>query len=257
MIAHYKKKNLFKFLAVWVILSHLGQITFPMTALALTSGPSQPEVQSFEPVGTSQMVDLSTGDFTYNIPLLSVEGHPVSIAYHSSIRMGQEASYVGLGWNLNIGAVTRVMNGIPDDFGEGVDKIKKEFNIKPNETWGLKPKLGLEIAGIDPATGDLNNKFQLSVPIGVFHNSYKGLGFEFGLPILHENSLAGLPLTADLGMSFNSQQGAGLSSTLSFSGIASETVSRERLGKGPKNWSGALGLSATYNSRMGLQKLAF
>ena len=41
---------------------------FPYSSFALTGGPSQPEVQSFEPVGTSDMVNVFSGDFVYNIP---------------------------------------------------------------------------------------------------------------------------------------------------------------------------------------------
>src|SRR5215831_3370976 len=36
------------------------------------SGPSQPEMSSFKSVGNDNMVDLFTGDFSYNIPLMDV-----------------------------------------------------------------------------------------------------------------------------------------------------------------------------------------
>ena len=32
--------------------------------------PDQPETSSFTPLGSSDLVNLSTGDFTYNIPLM-------------------------------------------------------------------------------------------------------------------------------------------------------------------------------------------
>ena len=35
-------------------------------------GPTQPEVNSFTPVGADQLVNTATGDFTYQIPLLDV-----------------------------------------------------------------------------------------------------------------------------------------------------------------------------------------
>jgi len=37
-------------------------------------GPNQPEMQSFTSVGANNMVDLFSGDFSYNIPLLDVGG---------------------------------------------------------------------------------------------------------------------------------------------------------------------------------------
>src|SRR4051812_512450 len=37
-------------------------------------GPTQPESQSFTSVNSNNMVDLFSGDFSYNIPLLDVGG---------------------------------------------------------------------------------------------------------------------------------------------------------------------------------------
>jgi len=42
-------------------------------------GPSQPEMASFKSIGTDNMVNLFSGDFSYNIPLLDVGGYPVNI----------------------------------------------------------------------------------------------------------------------------------------------------------------------------------
>src|SRR6185312_11130627 len=112
-----------------------SEAIFPTAVFALTGGPSQPEVQSFEPIGTSEMVDPFSGDFTYNIPLMDVGGYPVNISYHSGITMDQEASWVGLGWNISPGVINRNMRTIPDDF-DG-DIVTKEFNIKPNFTYGV------------------------------------------------------------------------------------------------------------------------
>ena len=41
------------------------------------------------------MVDLFSGDFNYNIPLMEVGGYPINLSYHSGIGMDQEASWVG------------------------------------------------------------------------------------------------------------------------------------------------------------------
>ena len=79
-------------------------------------GPGQPEMKSFQSVNANNMVDLFTGDFSYNIPLLDVGGYPVNLHYSSGITMDQEASWVGLGWNINPGSISRSMRGLPDDF---------------------------------------------------------------------------------------------------------------------------------------------
>src|SRR5947209_11735453 len=44
----------------------------------VTGGPSQPEFSRFTPVSTTEMVDPFTGNFTYNLPLLDVDGYPVN-----------------------------------------------------------------------------------------------------------------------------------------------------------------------------------
>src|ERR1041384_2158348 len=96
-------------------------------------------MQSFEPVGPTEMFDIFSGDFTYNIPLLSVPGpnggYPINLAYHSGIGMEQESSWVGLGWNINVGAINRQLRGLPDDF-KG-DKVTQKMNLKTNTTVGL------------------------------------------------------------------------------------------------------------------------
>src|SRR5687767_5325132 len=90
----------------------------PTVTYALTSGPTAPEATSFEPVDTTDMVNMQTGDFTYNVPLLEVPGpegaYPLALSYHAGIQPNEDASWVGLGWTLNAGAITRSVNGYPD-----------------------------------------------------------------------------------------------------------------------------------------------
>ena len=88
-------------------------------SFALQGGPSQPDYVQFEPTGIQDMVDLLTGDFTYQIPLGEVPspygGFPLSLSYHAGISPQQEASWVGLGWFLNPGVINRTVRGVPDD----------------------------------------------------------------------------------------------------------------------------------------------
>src|SRR5580698_8291187 len=90
-----------KMIAAFIAVNLITQLGFPTLSFALTSGPAQEEFSSFEPASTTDMVDLYTGDFTYNIPLLTVPGpnggYPLNLAYHSGVTMEQEASWVGLG----------------------------------------------------------------------------------------------------------------------------------------------------------------
>jgi hypothetical protein len=63
------KRNYFtKKAALFLVVCLINQAFFPSVALALTSGPTQPEFQGFQQASTENMVDLFTGDFKYNIP---------------------------------------------------------------------------------------------------------------------------------------------------------------------------------------------
>jgi hypothetical protein len=106
----------------WTILKlGLAMLVCCGGANALTDGPMMPEPMSFSAVDVSDVVDLATGDFRYTIPVLSVPSpngveYPVTLHYGAGIATNEEASWVGLGWNLNLGAITREVTGMPDDY---------------------------------------------------------------------------------------------------------------------------------------------
>lgn len=184
--------QLLKSIALFLVFNLLFEIFFPTIAYALTGGPSQPEMESFEPVGTTDMVDLFSGDFNYNIPLIDVGGYPINIAYHSGISMDQEASWVGLGWNINAGVINRVLRGLPDDFKN--DQITYETNMRENISWSLTGNIGdIELFGkkvINPAqySGNyvddtISTNTSLDINLGVTQNNYRGLGVFFGVGV--------------------------------------------------------------------------
>lgn len=106
----------------------LTELLLPLKALALTSGPSQPEFQGFTPLATTSLVDPFSGDFSYNIPLLEVEGYPLNLVYRATSNVEEEASWVGYGWNVNIGTLNRMVRGLPDDMNG--EEIKSYQNIR-------------------------------------------------------------------------------------------------------------------------------
>ncbi|GEM_PF-5958128 len=79
-----------------------------------------PEYNDFESIDNTDLVNLATGDMAYTIPVMTVPGpglgFPLVLNYHAGIQPEQEASWVGLGWNLEAGAITRQINNVPDDF---------------------------------------------------------------------------------------------------------------------------------------------
>ncbi len=124
-----KTKFSHKIIAVFLVFTFMPSL-FPVNYLfASSAGPTAPEASSFEPVDATDMVNLGTGDLSYVLPLLNVPspegGYPISMSYHAGIGLDQEASWVGLGWNINPGSINRSVNGYPDDWNKG--KYKEYF----------------------------------------------------------------------------------------------------------------------------------
>ncbi|MBL7946217.1 MAG: hypothetical protein JNN32_09110 [Flavobacteriales bacterium] len=221
----------------WVLLTIMvGDITWPTASFALTSGPTQPEVQSFKPVSASDMVDLFTGDFSYNIPLLDVEGYPVNLFYQGGITMDQEASWVGLGWNLNPGAVNRNLRGLPDDFNG--DELRRDMHMRPNRSFGVTAGAGVDLA---------------SYPLGVggtasmTFNNYNGVSFETGL-----SANLSLPIKGGSRTAFTA--GLGLSSG-SHSGLRMQPQIGIDAWKSKDGGKVSLGVGLTLDSRRGLTQV--
>lgn len=241
-------RKILKPLAIFMALNMLWEIVCPTLAFALTGGPSQPEMESFEPVGTSDMVDLFSGDFNYNIPLMDVGGYPINIAYHSGITMDQEASWTGLGWNINAGVINRVMRGIPDDFDN--EAITNETNIRDNITWSLFASPGIELFGYSKNFKNGTNKddslknvskLSLSLKLGMTQNNYRGRGYFFGASFNIPFNNADGDNQGGLQLGFNGNSQGGFEYDVSFN----------RRTKSGGSW----GLGTGINSRTGMKDL--
>ena len=229
----------------WILLAVLTvELVQPVTALALTTGPSQPEVQSFEPVGTTDMVDMFSGDFVYNIPLMDVEGYPINIAYHGGVTMEQEATWVGLGWNINPGEINHIVRGIPDDFNG--EMVYKELHIKDDITTRVGIGGGFEHFG----SGDPKKPITASADVGVYinFNNYRGVGCDFALG-------AGIGIkgvvSAGLNIGVGSQSGADIDYNVDLHNKASSIISNEASG------GYGVGVSSGINSRTGMKDFSF
>jgi hypothetical protein len=253
MIYRMKKNTWHKAIAIKLTLLLSFQLVFPTLTFALTGGPSQPEVESFEPIGTSEMVDLFSGDFTYNIPLLDVEGYPINLSYHSGITMDQEASWVGLGWNVNAGVINRGVRGLPDDFRG--DKVKTRYESKLNKTVGVTASgsVTFELLGADNSiTGNFDNLIDVTgeLSLSIKHNNYTGWGSTIGItPGINAGETAKFPGNASLGISGSSDEGASIQPRFGL------RLLKDKKEKDVKN-SLSISFGGSYNSRSGLSALS-
>lgn len=228
------------------------EMILPSRAFALTTGPSQPEVQAFEPVSTTDMVDLFSGDFVYNIPLMDVEGYPINISYHGGVSMEQEASWVGLGWNINPGVVNRNVRGLPDDFNG--ETIQNELHIKSDITTSVGPRADYEFVGKDrgknkegkDTAATKKGKESLGFGCTMYFNNYKGVSAKFSL----DASLRTKYIQGGINLEFGGQSGFDLNYNIAASSSIINSVSENNV-----NNTTSVGLSANhgFNSRSGFK----
>ena len=227
------KKKFYRFTSLFIAINLIVEIFFPAISYALTSGPTQPEHVQFAPIGADNSVDLFSGDFSYNIPLFSLPGpdggYPFNLTYQAGVGMEEEASWVGLGWNLTPGAINRQMRGLPDEFkgdGENPDLVQQELEKRPNITNALT--LGgtkaLEFFGkeSEKTIGAITTNFKRQLGVGFSttfrNNSYTGVGYSFAPSVtfslssiskyLGSQQGSSLGLSAKLGASLDSESGA-------------------------------------------------
>lgn len=254
MVVRIKKTNKFearitrnKYVAAFILVNMLNQIFLPGISMALTNGPVQPTAMSFEPVTTNQMVDLASGDFTYNIPLFELPGpngsYPFNLFYNSGVTMDQEASMYGLGWNLNPGMINKNTRGI-DDQSNG-DEIEITEDLKQNITFGGSANFAPEFFGFD------SKKAGLKVGAGIkfYYNNYKGVGAGLSASLSYvansesEESCTKL-FPGKLNLGIDSQDGTNASFSYSLRGVSKNSKQSYTYGLG---LSSKRGLSISTN----------
>lgn len=163
-----RNRFVLKSISVFLVLETVFNVVSPTISWALTAGPTAPEATSFEPVDTTDMVDLTSGDLAYNLPLLNVPGpaggYPLSLSYHAGLMPNEEASWVGLGWTLNPGAINRSVSGYADDLGNTAHS--NHFYWEGGETHVGSIGIGLSLGGAASVTAGLE----------VGYDTYRGCG---------------------------------------------------------------------------------
>jgi hypothetical protein len=178
----FRNRLLLKAFAAFFIIEMMVSTVMPTITYALTAGPTAPEATSFEPVDTTDMVNPLTGDFNYNLPLLEVPGpsggFPLSLSYHAGIMTGEEASWVGLGWTLNPGAINRNINGYADDHkgAEQTTRFLWNGGIQHEAEIGLT----IGIAGVGAVTEGISIGYDTYQGFGVGMFMSASAGFNVG-----------------------------------------------------------------------------
>lgn len=164
-----------------------------VTVTKAQNSSGQTEYSTYAPPGNVEMVDLATGNFRMNMPVLEIPGPEGSFSlplhYRAGIGLNQEASWVGLGWSMNPGAITRSINQFPDDAcGEPSVMINKNPGRR-----GWYSNIGSVNMGWDSQAGHVGN-----VDIG-----FATVGWKNGL---NSGSLAGIGYQDGKGATFDAMR---------------------------------------------------
>lgn len=217
----FRHRRVLQFIVCSFLLEFGGALAFPAFTWA-TAGPGQVEFTNYQRAGATDMVNLTTGDFSYNIPILDIPGPERSfslpLTYASGIQLEEEASWVGLGWSLNAGAIARTINGYADDAADELVQVKfqKYFDVRSRD---------LIIPGIYTRTWSLVNGGSGSIDLlglaslnwndnGLTGGDLVGIGFDSGefkvdgqrtvsavMTIASFGAASGVSLAANIGIS--------------------------------------------------------
>lgn len=173
------RRGAFVAMATVMLIGAYGQ---PVSAQ--NSGPAQQEFSVPGGSGDGAGVDEFTGAFTFDLPLLQVpgphgSGYDITLTYRSGASPAGEASWVGYGWTLNPGAISRNPRGFADDWKDSVIYWNKR---KKNWTVTAKRKLNAEITSADfnkfvqvnADSSGSGSSGQLQLSITTIFNNYTG-----------------------------------------------------------------------------------
>lgn len=244
----------------WLCLLVLAITAATPNLWAQTSGATAPEVTQFEPVDITDLVNLHTGDFQYAIPAMAIPGapggsYPLSLNYHAGIRYDQEASWVGLGWNLSPGSIARMIRQLPDDYHAERIRNFNDFGVIYSR------EVGFSINGVragvawDNAGGFGGHLGYANVTLNYYRAGNGEVAWGVGI------GLGGLRLGA-LGINAGIQIGSGgvdANLSLSYSqgivGFASDWSSKSGVSASVGFSSGIMGVSLSSDGTLGVSNI--
>jgi hypothetical protein len=181
------------------------------TGHALQGGPTMPEYVKFEPYDMTDIVNLNTGDFVYSVPLGDVPGpagsFPITMSYHAGVGHDQEATWVGLGWTLNPGAINRMLRGYPDDVHNSAS-LSYVYARDYHDGWGVNIGAGWGPCGLN-MTYDSHKGWGGAVSLGYGVGPYSA-GMDIGSN--------GVGVNAQIGAVYVAADNTGISAGIGFKG---------------------------------------
>lgn len=265
-----------KIIAVFFLVIIVPSI-FPISPIyASNNGPNAPESSGFESINATDMVNLSSGDMSYVLPLMDVGGMPVSLSYHGGIPLDLESTWTGLGWNLNTGAINRGLNATPDDLngGNSLDFIRYQdaetvytvnvgvgiataAEVGVGASWGSNKSLsGSVFASVSigavgaSASIDTNGNYSLGVGGGFGFGAKDGSGgSSFGGGVSMSGNVSGGKTNFGAGVGVRTAGGmtAGLGASLD-GGVSASLGYSNQSGSGIKQAGESAGGSISVNS---------
>ena len=146
-----ENNNSVKTIAWLLIILFVIPIFSPTGSLLIANNPGN---DFSGPASTSAegLVDMTTGELSYSLPLLNVPGtmgssYSMNLNYLGNANVNATASWVGLGWSFTPGELSRSVDGIPDDYNnQSVIRYNKAI---PSWTITKRHSGNLEIASAD------------------------------------------------------------------------------------------------------------
>lgn len=232
-------------------------LLLPQTIWSQGEGSANSDLSSFiDPSSSGAQVDKHTGAFSFSMPLMTVpgaagEGYPIVLAY-SPPSPDAPATWVGHGWTLGPGAITRSPNGIPDDFNNvsiiNIDKRPVYEKLSLSAVVGVEVLSGISLGatpgitidnqrGILPSVGLSFNGFGAGISYmqeggdGVFNLSFNPMATFNGLRSLGNKSPSNPSSPEESAQGAASSQIAGENEKQSFAQQAVDKIKRKAMSK--------------------------
>lgn len=112
-----KNKKVLKSIALFFVANLLFNVLLPLLDIGISKTYASTNKVQQQGVTAPNIVDLKTGDMNYSVPFISLPGgYDFNLSYNAGIQQTEKSSWVGLGWDLKVGEISRVVNGYPDDY---------------------------------------------------------------------------------------------------------------------------------------------